>query len=133
MLTDNSLFLLLADYGFVILHTGLIVFNLTGWYWRYTKKLHLWTISLTFASWIILGIWYGWGYCPLTDWHWQVLEKRGVSSLPSSYITYLIERVTGLTLPGNLVDFMTFFLALIALILSVKVNFFIARKANFRK
>ncbi len=129
MLADNSFFLLLADYGFVVFHSGLIIFNLTAWIWNYTKKWHLWAISLTFASWIILGIWYGWGYCPLTDWHWQILEKRGVSSLPNSYIAYLIQRVTGLELPGNLVDFMTFFLAFIALIMSIKVNFFTSKKS----
>ncbi|MDN3669798.1 DUF2784 domain-containing protein [Echinicola jeungdonensis] len=128
MVFEEIRFLIFADYGFVIFHSGLILFNLLGWYWRATRVWHLWTISLTFASWIVLGIWYGWGYCPLTDWHWQVLEERGVSGLPNSYISYLIQRVTGLGLPGNWVDTMTLILAFCALVMSLKVNFFSAKK-----
>ena len=44
-----------------------------------------------------LGVWYGWGYCPCTDWHWQVRARLGFDD-PHSYIQLLIREVTGLEL-----------------------------------
>src|SRR5690606_26267869 len=99
MLPDNAGFLQLIDYFFVVFHTALILFNLLGWIWKPTRKAHLIVISLTFASWGILGIWYGWGYCPLTDRHWEILYQLGETSLPDSYISYLLQRMLDLHLP----------------------------------
>ncbi|MBT3271653.1 MAG: DUF2784 family protein, partial [Spirochaetales bacterium] len=52
-------------------HSCVIIFNLTGWIWRKTRIPHLILIGLTAFSWFVLGIWYGFGYCPSTDWHWR--------------------------------------------------------------
>jgi hypothetical protein len=120
----------MADYFFVVLHTGLILFNLFGWLWPRLQKLHLFTISMTFASWLGLGIWYGWGYCPLTDWHWNILRQLGRKDLPNSYISYLLQRILNLHLPDSWVDSLTVSLALLALTASVWVNFFQKRKEN---
>ncbi|MCD4791284.1 MAG: DUF2784 domain-containing protein, partial [Bacteroidales bacterium] len=73
------------DTFFVVFHTALIIFNLFGWIWKPTRRLNLITLLLTGASWFILGIFYGIGYCPLTDWHWQVLHKLGIYDVPNSY------------------------------------------------
>lgn len=116
--------LIIMDNFFLVFHTGLIVFNLTGWIWKPLRKWHLACILLTFASWGILGIWYGFGYCPLTDWHWDILRQRGVTDLPTSYISYLLDRIVGLSLSSDLVDGFTLVFAVLALIISVKVNFF---------
>ena len=124
MLPDNLGFLQLIDYFFVVFHTALILFNLFGWIRKPWRKAHFVIISLTFASWGILGIWYGWGYCPLTDWHWEILYRMGETSMPASYISYLLQRILDLHLPDVTVDIMTLGLALIALTASVKVNFF---------
>ena len=124
MLPDNPGFLQFIDYFFVVFHTALILFNLFGWIWRPWRKAHLVIISLTFASWGILGIWYGGGYCPLTDWHWEILYRLGKTTLPNSYISYLLQRILDLHLPDVLVDAMTLGWALVALAASVKVNFF---------
>jgi hypothetical protein len=35
---------------FLVFHTGLIVFNLVGWAWRRTRRLHLLTVGLTAGS-----------------------------------------------------------------------------------
>lgn len=123
MTTEDAFLLALADYFFLVFHSGLILFNLFGWYWPVLRKWHLLSISLTFASWIVLGFWYGWGYCPLTDWHWDILQKRGAENLPHSYISYLLERITGLSFPDRWVDFSTLTLALLALVISIKVNY----------
>lgn len=112
------------DIFFVVFHSTLIVFNLFGWIWKRTRRLNLITLLLTGASWFILGIFYGIGFCPLTDWHWQVLEKLGRTGLPDSYIAYLIQRLTGLTPNGEWVDVLTAGLYFLALAISFYMNFF---------
>lgn len=89
---------------FFVFHIALISFNCFGWLWARARRLHLITIGITWASWIILGFWYGFGYCPLTDWHWQVLQRLGKTDLPASYLKYLFDTITGLNLPADLVD-----------------------------
>ncbi|HSI77505.1 MAG TPA: DUF2784 family protein [Lunatimonas sp.] len=87
---NGEKYLVSADYFFLFFHTGLMLLNLTGWIWRPLRKWHLVSILLTFASWVVLGICYGWGYWPLTDWHWDILRQRGVRDIPASYINYLL-------------------------------------------
>jgi hypothetical protein len=65
---------------------------------------------------------YGFGYCPLTDWHFNVIEKLGEVVLHSSYIQYLLERLTGLVIPAKLVDTLTLWGLVIALVVSVGLN-----------
>lgn len=96
--------LVALDYFFLALHTGLILFNLFGWLWRRTRPLHLACATLTLASWFVLGIWYGFGYCPLTEWHWRVRDALGDSDLPFSYLKFLFDRLTGLDINARLVD-----------------------------
>ncbi|NQV01266.1 MAG: DUF2784 domain-containing protein [Bacteroidia bacterium] len=115
---------IILDILFVVFHTALIIFNLFGWIWKKTRKANLITLLLTGASWFLLGIFYGIGFCPLTDWHWEVLEKLGKSGLPNSYITYLIHRLTGLTSNEQWVDAMTVGLFFLALFISLYMNLF---------
>ena len=117
-------FLEFADKFLFVFHLLFILFNLTGWYWKPLRKFHLISVLLTFASWFILGIFYGWGYCPLTDWHWSVLRNMGIYDLPASYVSYLLQRAFRLYLPADIVDTITLVGAIFALIMSVKVNFF---------
>ncbi|MBC8436042.1 MAG: DUF2784 domain-containing protein [Bacteroidetes bacterium] len=120
----------ILDILFVVFHTALIIFNLFGWIWKKTRKANLITLLLTGASWFILGIFYGIGYCPMTDWHWAVLETLGNYGLPNSYITYLIHRLTGLTSNEQWVDAITVGLFFLALSISLYMNLF--RKRNRR-
>jgi Protein of Unknown function (DUF2784) len=83
--------------GFFVFHTLWIVFTCAGWAWRRTRRWELATVSLTALSWFGLGIWYGWGYCPFTDWHWRIRERLGYRD-PPSYIQLLIREVTGIDL-----------------------------------
>jgi hypothetical protein len=113
----------LADIFFVIFHTSFIIFNLFGWIWKKTRRVNLLTLSLTGASWLLLGIMVGSiGYCPLTDWHFSVLNKLGETDLPNSYIKYLADRLTGLDFDRVLVDNVTLFAFLTALAISLFVN-----------
>jgi hypothetical protein len=112
----------LLDFFFIIFHSLLIIFNLFGWIFRHTRRLNLVTLILTGGSWFILGIFYGIGYCPLTDWHFKILEKMGETNLPTSYITYLLLRFTGIEFPATIIDKLTLILFLLALALSVFSN-----------
>lgn len=122
----------LLDLLFTIFHVALIVFNLTGWIWKKTRRLHLITLLLTAASWAILGIWYGLGYCPLTDWHWQVKEKLGETHLPNSFVKYLLDKLLGTDLPVPLVDQITLYSLLAAVVAAAVVNLMplLVRKRN---
>jgi hypothetical protein len=114
----------ILDIFFVVFHSVLIIFNLFGWSWRKTRCLNLITLSLTGASWLFLGLIYGaLGYCPLTDWHFRVLERLGKTGLPDSYVKYLVDRITGMDFNAALTDNVTLFLFLAALALSLVFNF----------
>jgi hypothetical protein len=84
----------ILNVGFFVFHSAWILFNCAGWMWKQTRQCHLVTVSLTAVSWFGLGLWYGWGYCPCTDWHWQVRARLGYHD-PPSYIQLLIREVIG--------------------------------------
>jgi len=110
----------ILDIVLIVFHTTLILFNLFGWIWRKTRIFNLITLLLTGASWLFLGLIYGvLGYCPLTDWHFSILNKLGETGLPNSYIKYMIDRLTGLNFNATLVDKGTLWAFLAALILSI--------------
>jgi len=124
----------LLDIFFVIFHTSLVIFNLSGWIWRKTRRLNLILLILTGASWSILGFIVGTpGYCPLTDWHFKVLSKLGKTGIPDSYIKYLADRLTGLDINNSLVDSVTLFAFLAALVVSLFLNLRGLRKSGSGK
>jgi hypothetical protein len=112
----------LLDFFFIAFHSLLILFNLFGWIIRKTRILNLVTLSLTGISWFVLGIFYGIGYCPLTDWHFSILKKMGETDLPDSYISYLLMRFTGIRFRESAIDRLTLTLFLAAILISVFIN-----------
>ena len=113
----------ILDILFIIFHSSLVFFNLFGWIWKKTRLANLITLSLTGASWLFLGMIYGsLGYCPLTDWHFTILNKLGKTDLPDSYIKYLFDRLTGLSINSFLVDQVTLYAFLVALVFSIFFN-----------
>ncbi|MCY4399270.1 MAG: DUF2784 domain-containing protein [Gemmatimonadetes bacterium] len=120
-MTDLAIYRML-DVLFVVVHTLLVGFNMLGWAWRRTRRLHLIAISATLLSWFGLGLKYGWGYCPLTDWHWDVKRALGETGLPASWLKYYLDLVTGLDWSAALVDGLVIGSALAALALSVVLN-----------
>jgi hypothetical protein len=79
---------------------------------------------LTALSWFGLGLFYGIGFCPLTEWHWQVLQKLGKHDLPYSYIAYIIHRLAGIDVNTRWVEISTVVLFFIAFFLSGYLNFY---------
>lgn len=116
--------LYVVDIFLTFVHLAFIGFNLFGWIWARTRKAHFITIILTAGSWFILGIWFGMGYCPITDWQWEAKEKLGETNLPDSFIKYFADKITGKDISRSLVDTMTLSLFLAAAMLSVYFNFF---------
>ncbi len=87
----------ILNIAFFVFHGAWIAFNCLGWIWKRTRRWQLATITLTALSWFGLGIWYGWGYCPCTDWHWTIRARLGYVD-PPSYIQVLIRQLIGLEL-----------------------------------
>ena len=115
--------MIFLDYLFNVIHGSLIVFNVFGWLWYRTRRLHLLTIVLTFFSWFALGVLYGWGYCPLTDWHWDVKRDLGQINLPNSFIKYHLDMLIGYDWDAVTVDAATLIVGLSVLVLSCDLNY----------
>ena len=107
---------------FFVFHTVFTLFNMTGWIFRKTRKWNLVTLVLTALSWFVLGIWYGWGYCLCTDWHWEVREQLGYHDQQRSYIHFLLLKFTGIDFNEKMVENVTLAGFLIALVLSIWLN-----------
>ena len=121
----------LLDVLLTIAHLAIIGFNLFGWIWPATRKAHFICILATAASWFILGIWFGMGYCPITDWQWQIKRKLGESNLPASFIKYYADKIAGKNFSSSFIDTITVVCFAVAALLSVYVNF-IRRKNHLR-
>lgn len=116
------------DILLTIVHLAIVGFNLLGWIWPRTRKAHFVLVVLTAFSWLVLGIWFGMGYCPFTDWQWQVKQKLGETNLPNSFITYYADKITGRKIDPSFIDTATAVCFATAAVLSVYFNFFRKRK-----
>lgn len=110
------------DIFFFVFHSVIILFNLFGWIWKKTRKANLILLLLTAFSWFILGIWYGFGFCPCTEWHYQVRMQLGVFDMPYSYIKFILDSLTGLDFNAKLINICTLIFFLIALTASIYTN-----------
>ncbi len=114
--------LVFLDHAFLVAHTALIFFNLFGWAWGRTLRFNLLSIFLTAGSWVAFAPWYGLGYCPCTDWHWQVKWALGQTDLPNNYLTYLFDAWTGIAVSDEFAFWLALGALLPALALSVWLN-----------
>jgi hypothetical protein len=81
----------------------------------------------------VVGIWYGIGYCPLTDYHWKIKAQLGHEFLPSSYIKYLIDGIFKTDVSNTFVTILTISSTALAFTLSLTLNIrdkFFAKKAH---
>ena len=119
------------DILLTIVHLAIVGFNLFGWIPVRTRKAHLVTVVLTAASWFLLGIWFGMGYCPFTDWQWRVKEKLGERNLPSNFIEYWAEKMFLTDFNAGFVSSMTGICFALVCCISIYLNF-LHRKRNLR-
>jgi hypothetical protein len=108
----------IADIFFFVFHISLILFNLFGWLIKPWRKWNLITLGLTAFSWMVLGAFYGFGYCFLTDWHWAIREELGYATPYNSYIHFLISELLPITVSAQMVDLLTGTLFFVALLMS---------------
>ena len=110
------------DIFFFAFHSALILFNVFGWLVPRLRLLNLITLSLTAFSWFIVGIWYGWGYCFYTDWHWEIRELLGYNDMSNSYIHFLILKLTGIDIDLKLADTGTVVIFFSSFFISIYLN-----------
>ncbi len=116
------------DIALEVVHIAVIVFNLVGWVFPRTRFLHWLSVNITAFSWLVMGFFYGFGYCFLTDWHWQV--KASLDNMPqeSSFITYFLYKI-GLQTSERTIDLFTAITFACIFLLSWVINF--RRLKNF--
>jgi len=122
-----------VDYVFTLAHLLVIGVNLFAWIWPKARKFHLYIVGITLFCWLVLGIWYGFGYCPITDWQWQVKTKLGETHLPNSFVKYYLDKLAGRDIPDTTVDVITLVSFLVAIFCSIKVNFFRSSNKQFHQ
>ena len=77
---------------------------------------------IDFGSLALLGLYKGViGYCPLTDWHWDVKRALGETNIPSSFIEYMVEKILGLNFPSLMIDVATVTGLVFGVVMSVVV------------
>lgn len=103
-------------------HIIIIVFNLFGWIWKATRRFHVVVVCGTLFSWLILGFKYGFGYCFLTDWHWNIKNQLGQYDLPASFIKYFLDSYTRINTSAGTVDVVTGLLFGLATIMTLYIN-----------
>jgi hypothetical protein len=115
------------DVVLTLVHLSIVGFNLFGWILKRTRKAHIISIVLTAASWLLLGIWFGMGYCPFTDWQWRVKAQLGEQNIPDNFIEYFVEKITGIDFASALVNRVVAVCFTIAALISIYVNFILPR------
>ena len=109
------------NYFFIVFHIILLLFNIFGWIPEKTRKWNLVTLLLTCFSWFVLGIWYGWGFCLCTEWHWEVRRHLGYYD-NDSYTHFLALKLTGINFPQHTVDIVTAAAFFISIVASITLN-----------
>lgn len=74
-------------------HFFVIIIILFGWTFRSTRLWSRWVVYLTVFFWVAVGLAIGDpGYCPLTEWMWDIKRELGEKDLPHSFITYALRQ-----------------------------------------
>ena len=88
-------------------HIIVIFFNVIAPFIPHLRAVSIGVQGLTFLSWIGLGLFYGIGYCPLTDVHWNIKRELGESNLPASFIKYQLDLIFSADLDPFFLDVLT--------------------------
>ncbi len=108
LLAKRANMLQFLDNFLTIFHIAFVLFIVFGWAHTRVRKFHITAILLTLVAWLLLGLYKGViGYCPLTDWHWDIKRTLGETNLPRSFIEYMVEKAIGLNFSSLFIDIAT--------------------------
>lgn len=105
-----------------IVHLALVIFNIIGWMYPGTRRWHLLTILATAFAWFGLGLFFGIGYCPLTDWQWSLRRQMGYYDMPNSFIKFVADKTLGINSNAVLIDILTATGFFVSLFFAVLLN-----------
>jgi len=120
----------IIDICLKVLHISLILFFILGWIYKRTRKVHYLLVIIIAISWFVLGLFYGFGYCFLTDIHWRVKMLLNEENLPISFIKYVLDKMTGKDFNEVWVDYITLAVFVCVLIISTSLYIRDNRKKN---
>ena len=96
------------DLFLTLFHSAFVLFVLFGWASPKTRVAHITALLLTLIAWLLLGLYKGTiGYCPLTDWHWDIKRALGEHRMPASFIEYMVEKILGINFSSQLINVLT--------------------------
>jgi hypothetical protein len=128
--SHQSVLLYMLNIFFHLVHLAIVFFFLFGWLSSKTLLAHFILSILILLSWSGLGIFYGFGYCLVTDIQWKIKKRMGQEPYTEYYIKYMLDKLTGLDLNSHTVNAITtaaFFIILLfstVLILNRQFSFF---------
>lgn len=102
IILNSTSFLQFLNIVLDILHISLMVFIALGWLVPQLRKAHLIVLLVTGSSWLIFSNGNGISNCILTDLHYEVLRKLGITNLPETYSQYAFRRITGILIQKNM-------------------------------
>ena len=114
-----------------VFHVLIILACLLGWVFPCAQRAHLILMGVVVGCWFLLGLKYGIGYCPLTDWNWQVKEQLGEIAQPHSFIKYIWDKIFLTPISPKAVDLLTFIAFFIALIAALYFRWIEKKKLDF--
>ncbi len=122
ILLETTLLWHLGDYFLNVFHSCFIAFNMFGWIFVKTRRVHFYALISVLFSWIGLGFWFGFGNCILTNIHWTIKQHLGQTNLPSSFISYFIQSVFGIVPTDSAVNILSYGFLALSLVMSVSLN-----------
>ncbi len=99
----------LLDFLLHLIHLSIIGFFIFGWLIESTRIAHFILSLLILISWCGLGIFFGFGYCLVTDIQWKI--KKRLNQIPTTefYIKYILDKMSGLNINPNIINGITTF------------------------
>ncbi len=120
----NSFFYNTLDVFFNFIHIIIILINCFGWAFKETLKLNIILLLITMLSWTILGIFFGLGFCFLTNLHFSLLGELKSTNIPFSYLDYLLIENFNLKVSSQTISLLSIVVVFSSLTISIKKNLY---------
>jgi hypothetical protein len=102
-----NIVLKLLNIIFHLIHLSIIIFFLFGWMFERLRFAHFILSLLILLSWCGLGIFFGFGYCLVTDIQWKIKKLLKEEPNTEFYVKYMVDKLTGLNTNPGFVNGMT--------------------------